>query len=384
MFKRIISFSLTVAFIISLLTVSASAETVSVSAESAVVMKADTNEVIFSKNPDERLSMASTTKIMTSIIALESGDLSQEITVTDEMVRVEGTSIGLLAGDKISLEELVYGMMLESGNDAANVTAYALAGGQEQFSVLMNEKAQSIGMKNSHFVTPSGLDSDEHYSTAYDMALLGSYAVKNEDFLSICSAYSACVDYGNPPYKRYFTNHNKMLKYYEGTVGIKTGFTKKSGRCLVSAAVRNGVTLVAVTLNDPNDWADHKKMLDYGFSQLKEVRLDEYGKTYSVRCVGSDISSVRAVLYENAVTYSFSGTADFYSVVRTEPFLYAPVNKGDIVGSVSYYYKNGTFICEIPLIANESAQCITVPDSKEVKKSIFQRIIDYLKGRKNG
>ncbi len=384
MFKRFVSFILIIVFTVLLPTVSAAAETVGVSAEAAVVMKADTNEVIFSKNPDERLSMASTTKIMTSIIALEIGDLSQEITVTDEMVRVEGTSIGLLAGDKISLEELVYGMMLESGNDAANVTAYALAGSPEGFSVLMNEKARSIGMKNSHFVTPSGLDSDGHYSTAYDMALLGSYAVKNETFLKICSAYSVSVDYGNPPYKRYFTNHNKMLKYYEGAVGIKTGYTKKSGRCLVTAAERNGVTLVAVTLNDPNDWEDHKKLLDYGFSQLKEVRLNEEGEAYGIKCVGSDKSSISAVLYENAVIHSFSESVDFYGVVNAERFLYAPVNKGDIVGSVSYYYNNGEFICEIPLVANENAECITVPNSVEAERSLFQRIIDYLKGGKNG
>ncbi|HQD73306.1 MAG TPA: serine hydrolase, partial [Clostridiales bacterium] len=204
----------------------------SISAKAAVLMCADTGEVLFSLNKDLRLPMASTTKIMTALIALEDPSPMREIKVTKEMVAVEGTSMGLLPDDTISLYTLAAGMLLESGNDAANVTAYAIAGGLNEFAKLMNKKAKELGLKNTNFVTPSGLDADKHYSTAYDLALLGAAAIKNPLFKEICSQKSMKVEFGNPPYPRWLYNHNRLLSSYEGTIGIKTGYTKKSGRCL--------------------------------------------------------------------------------------------------------------------------------------------------------
>ena len=206
------------------------------SAKAAVLINGDTGEIIYSYNENEKLPMASTTKIMTALILCETADLSEEITVTADMLKVEGSSMGLLAGDRVTYHDLLYGMMLASGNDAANVTAISIAGSVEKFAKMMNRRAEELGLKNTHFVTPSGLDADGHYTTAYDLALLAAFALKNEDFAKAASSKSAVLNYGNPPYRRTLTNHNKLLSSFEGAVGVKTGFTKKSGRCLVSAA----------------------------------------------------------------------------------------------------------------------------------------------------
>ena len=239
---------------------------VNVSAHSAVLIDAGNGEILFGKNENEQRSMASTTKIMTSLLAIEHGKPDDIVTITDEMVRVEGTSMGLKAGDKVTIEGLVYGMLLSSGNDAANAVAIAIAGDAESFAELMNKRAKEIGANNTNFVTPSGLDDEQHYSTAYDMALIAMEAMKNETFASIACQKTAKVKFGNPPVEHTLSNHNRLLSMYEGTIGIKTGFTKKSGRCLVSCAQRNGIRLIAVTLNAPDDWNDHMAMYDYGFS----------------------------------------------------------------------------------------------------------------------
>ena len=170
----------------------------SISAQSAALLVADTGEFLFEKNAQQQRGMASTTKIMTSLLAVEESDPNRVITATEAMVRVEGTSIGLQAGDKITLRNLIYGMLLESGNDAANATAIALAGSADQFAERMNARAKEIGMTNTHFVTPSGLDHEEHYSCAHDMALLGAEAIQNPEFAAVCSTKSIRVAYGNP------------------------------------------------------------------------------------------------------------------------------------------------------------------------------------------
>ena len=242
---------------------------ISTSAKAFCVMCADTGEVLASSNAHLRLSMASTTKIMTALILAELNTLDKEIVTTKEMVTVEGSSMGLLEGDSISYYELLVGMLLASGNDAANTTAIAVSGSVEAFAKLMNKRANEIGMKNTNFVTPSGLDDDEHYSTAFDMSLLACEALKNDTIRNIVSQKKITISYGNPPYQRTLYNHNKLLGSYEYCIGVKTGFTKKSGRCLVSAAEMDNCRVVAVTLNNPNDWSDHEALLDYGLSELK-------------------------------------------------------------------------------------------------------------------
>lgn len=349
-----------------------------ISAKACVLMLADTREVLYAENENEQLSMASTTKIMTSLLALESGLWEQQIKVTSDMVAVEGTSIGLLPDDLISVRTLISGMLLESGNDAANVTAYAVAGGQAQFLELMNQKAAEIGMKHTHFDSVSGLDTDSHYSTAYDMALLTAYALENPKFRSICSEKSERVYYGNPPYARTLYNHNRLLSSYEGAIGVKTGFTKKSGRCLVSAAERDGVTLIAVTLNAPDDWNDHKKLLDYGFSVVKEFDASALQGDLSVKVVGGDAETVTAT---TAYTPKFSvagDTADVQAQAYLKHFLYAPVEKGETVGSVCYTY-NGKIVAQVPLAAAQSVSAVTTEITESPKQSLFHRIWSFFK-----
>lgn len=307
-----------------------------ISARCAALVEMTTGQLIAEKNGTTRASMASTTKIMTSLLLCEMCDLDEEIVATKEMVTVEGSSMGLIEGDRVHYRDLLYGMLLASGNDAANTTAISIAGSIEKFAQLMNKKAVEIGMTESHFVTPSGLDDEEHYTTACDMAKLAVYAMKNEDFAAACASRSAVLEYGNPPYRRTLTNHNKLLQYYDGAIGIKTGFTKKSGRCLVSCAVRDGVGVIAVTLNAPSDWSDHAAMLDYGFSQLDTHEL--YTPT--------DIWKVSAANTGDTLEVAFTPPSatllpEMFDKVtfktEMEHFLFAPVKKGDLLGSVTYY-----------------------------------------------
>lgn len=350
-----------------------------ISAQACVLMVADTHEVLFARNAHEPLSMASTTKIMTSLVALECGMPQKNILVTDEMVRVEGTSIGLLPGDSIDVHTLIAGMLLESGNDAANVTAYAIAGGIAPFLDRMNEKAREIGMQNTCFETVSGVDSENHHSTAYDMALLGCAAIQNPDFRAICEQTQMRVSYGNPPYARTFSNHNRLLREYDGVFGIKTGFTKKSGRCLVSAAERDGVTLVAVTLNAPNDWADHKKMLDYGFSAVQKQEAFSQKRCPQAKVVGGGKTSVQTAVIGDCFVPMGNTTSQITTKVYLQPFLYAPVCAGDCIGNVDFFV-NGEKVFSRPLVAYEDVSAATALEEKAVEKpTVLERIKAFFK-----
>lgn len=348
-----------------------------ISAEACIVMVADTHEVLFAKNAQNQLPMASTTKIMTALLALESGMPQKEITVTDEMVRVEGTSIGLLPGDTISVQTLVAGMLLESGNDAANVTAYAVSGGTASFLEQMNERARTLGMQNTCFETVSGLDSENHHSTAYDMALLGSAAIQNPAFRAICSQTQMRVSYGNPPYARTFSNHNRLLKSYDGVFGIKTGFTKKSGRCLVSAAERDGVTLIAVTLNAPNDWADHKKLLDYGFCAVQKKQGISSAQLPQIPVVGGTSGFTTTQAVGDCSAPIGDDVLQVTAKVYVQPFLYAPVRAGDCVGSIVLYV-NGEQVGTRSLIASQTIDAVACTSDgltvQEHTESLWEKI----------
>ena len=244
--------------------IQASAEAISVSARAAIVYSPADNRIIYSKEPYLRLPMASTTKIMTALIAIENLQDDEMIVIPDEATGIEGSSIYLKTGESLSAQDLLYSLMLRSANDAAEALAYAVSSDIYEFSNLMNARAEELGLENTHFDNPHGLDSENHYTTAYDLAIISANALRNERFKQICSTlkYRFSTEGG----ERIVTNHNKLLNSYDGAIGIKTGYTKKCGRCLVSAAERNGLTLICVTLNAPNDWTDHKKLLDYGFS----------------------------------------------------------------------------------------------------------------------
>ncbi len=346
------------------------------SAKAAILINADTGEVIYEHNADARLPMASTTKIMTALILCENADLNKEITVTAEMLRVEGSSMGLLAGDKVTFHDLLYGMMLASGNDAANVTAYSLGGTVDAFVKQMNEKAEQIGMKNTNFETPSGLDALEHYSTARDMANLTRYALKNKEFAKAAKTEKATLNYGNPPYKRSLTNHNKLLKNFEGAIGVKTGFTKKSGRCLVSAAERDGKRVIAVTLCDPDDWRDHKVMLEYGFSAITLTEITPETNEINVPVIGGQENSVNIKIEPYCVSSLDNAKID--CEIELPQFVYAPIKNGEQIGN-AVYKKGETVIAKVPLCAKENVNLAPVKkgfgaEFKEDIKYIFKGI----------
>lgn len=307
-----------------------SASALSESSASSVVINADTLEIIYEKDAYSRRSMASTTKIMTGLILAESGRLTETVVCSKRAVSVEGSSMGLRAGDKITAQDLLYGLMLMSGNDAANVIAEFIAGSNEKFAELMNKRSKELGLSDTNFITPSGLDDAEHYTTAYDLAKLTAYALKNNYFYDACSKSQVSVSFGNPPVKYTISNHNRLLKEYEGCVGVKTGFTKKSGRCLVSAAERDGKRIIAVTLKDPDDWRDHKELLDYGFEMLTTATF-KCENTITVPIVNAD--SVCKIFFDDIEVSVLEQNIDKLSLKITKPdYIFSPIEEGDTVG----------------------------------------------------
>lgn len=333
-----------------------------VSAQSAVVLTADTGTVLFEKDGHTPRPVASTTKIMTALLALEAAQERGDplVDITQEMVAVEGSSMGLQAGDSISLTGLAAGMLLASGNDAANAAALYLDGSLESFAARMNQRAAALGMEDTHFVTPSGLDGEDaqglgHLSTAYDMALLARAALEDQAFRQLCSSPSLAVEFAEPVKRVTYTNHNKLLAQYQGCVGVKTGFTKEAGRCLVSAAERDGALLIAVTLNAPNDWQDHTALLDYGFSQVEPYQLAGGDVRLTVPVVGSPVEAV-SLRGSNGgeVTLPLGQGAQVERVVRAPKFLYAPVEAGEQVGEICWYLE-GQLLGSAPLTAAGAA-----------------------------
>lgn len=338
------------------------------SAKAAVLADALTGRIIYEKNSDEKLSMASTTKIMTVLLCLESGDLDEEFTVDPDAIKVEGSSMGLREGDIVSKRDLCIGMLLPSGNDAANAAAVKIAGSIKKFAVMMNKRAEEIGMTRSCFVTPSGLEAPGHGTSAHDMFLLAREAMKNEDFRAICSQKSIKLSFGDPPYERWLKNTNKLLSEYEGVNGIKTGFTDQAGKCLISSCEKDGVSLICVTLNDPQDRADHAAMYDYGFAHTSAAELPEHehfadvagGKAEKVRISSGQTISVGII---DGVVPEL--TEKTYIV----PFLYAPVKKGTYAGYTEYYC-DGILVCRHDLYTDMPVEAY------RSDRTIFQKICD--------
>lgn len=377
--KKIISLIISLSMIFSLSCSSTFAESsIGTSARGAILIEAKSGEVLYEKNANQILQMASTTKILTTLLCLESGNLDEYFTVDSEAIKVEGSSMGLQEGDLVTKRILCYGMMLPSGNDAANATAVKIAGSQEKFAELMNNRAKEIGMNNSHFVTPSGLDdyTDLHYSTAYDMALLAREALKNPEFAQICSTKNAKVEFGNPAYARWLTNSNKLLTSCEGVIGVKTGFTDKARRCLVSACERDGVTLICVTLNDPNDWQDHANLYDYGFSRMQKINIPIENQNMVVNVVGGKRELAYLKLSEPSQLTLYKGNSQQITKKIILPkFCYAPLNKGEIVGEVQYY-SGDELIKNIPIMVDESVEELSC--NKNKSENIFKKIFKIL------
>lgn len=344
--------------------VSASAPVVG--AQSAVLMEADSLHILISHNGSQRLPMASTTKIMTALVAIEhTKKLDREVKVSEEAAGIEGSSIYLSAGEKLTMEQLLYALMLESANDAAAAIACEVAGSVEEFAVLMNEKAEELELTNTHFTNPHGLDNEDHYTTAEDLAKIACAALQNETFKKIVSTYKNKIPLNGGEGTRVLVNHNRLLQSYEGAIGVKTGFTKRSGRCLVSAAQRDGVTLVAVTLNDPDDWKDHKEMLDYGFSAYQSYTLAEEGSlTFSIPCTGGQKEYI-TISNKDALSVSLPKSGGTITTkLEAKPFLYAPIKKGDLIG-YTIFLRDGKEIGRVAMYADMA--CPT----EKLQKGIF-------------
>ncbi|MBQ4534287.1 MAG: D-alanyl-D-alanine carboxypeptidase [Ruminococcus sp.] len=355
------------------------AEEPEISAKAAVLISADTGEIIYEHNSSKKLPMASTTKIMTTLLCLESGGLYEEFVVDSEAIRVEGSSMGLREGDIVTKYALCCGMLLPSGNDAANAAAVRIAGNIEDFAVMMNVRAREMGLSRTFFVTPSGLEGEGHGSSAYDMALLAREALKNEMFREICSQTSIQLEFGNPPYKRWLKNTNKLLTMCDGVYGVKTGFTDEAGRCLVSACSRDGMELICVTLNDRNDWEDHSRLYDYGFSCVRKTEIplpDEF----ELDLAGADSDKLTVALKELPVTVTSAGidTEKISFRVIAPPFVYAPVNCGDEAAQLEISF-GGREIRRIPLYAKEDAG-VKKHKSSPKKKNWFEKIISKVGG----
>ena len=333
----------------------------SLSARAAVLMEASTGQVLMESAAHERLPMASTTKIMTALVALEHADLSQPVLISEKAVGVEGSSVYLKAGESLTMEQLLCALMLESANDAAAAIAIEIAGDIESFADLMNETAQRIGLTDTHFTNPHGLDNAEHYSSAYDLAMLARYALQNPDFARIVSTYKTNIPLGGDEGIRVLINHNKMLKYYDGAIGVKTGYTKRCGRCLVSAATRDGVTMIAVTLSAPDDWRDHTAMLDYGFSLYECAELAQPGQIRcALSCLGSTTEYVSASNRDGVSLILPREHGEITHVIEANRYLCAPVKSGDTVGEIVFFC-DGTEIARTPLYAEEDADALPRP-----------------------
>ena len=299
-----------------------------------VVMEANSGRIIYSRNMNQKLPMASTTKILTTLIALEQSNIEEEFTVKEKDFIAEGSSMGLRDGDKVSLETLCYGMILPSGNDAANATAVKIAGSKEKFADMMNAKAEEIGMYDSHFVTPSGLDDENHYSTAHDMGILTCKALKNEKFKEICGMYTKRIMLGNPPTERTLVNYNKLLNRYDYCTGVKTGYTDNARRCLISSACKNGIDLVIVTLNCHDDFNFHTELYEYFFDKLKLYDLSEYTDNIYLNVAGMD-KKLKAEVLNIPLVPLFDGEKEkIKAEVTCDNIIYQPIEKGQYLGEV--------------------------------------------------
>ncbi|MDR5658157.1 D-alanyl-D-alanine carboxypeptidase family protein [Serpentinicella sp. ANB-PHB4] len=327
------------------------------SGQAAIVLDVSSGTILYEKNIYEKLPMASTTKIMTALLAIENADLDKIVTVHPSAQGIEGSSIYLEANEKIKMKDLVYGLMLRSGNDAAIAIACEIGGSVEEFVDLMNTRASEIGANNTNFVNPNGLYDVNHYTTAYDLGLITKEALSNPTFREIVST-KMWVAERSSSYK-YFSNKNKILSQYDGGDGVKTGFTKKSGRCLVASATREGMQLIAVTLNDGNWFNTTMELFDYCFDLYKPYTHFTKGeKIHNISIVDGKKEATYSVTKKELIVPVSESDSDIISVVKAPNIIDAPVTKGTKIGLLQTY-KNGKLLDSTELIIEESIEKLT-------------------------
>ena len=333
-----------------------------VSAEKALSMDAVSGRVLFEKNADSRSLIASTTKIMTALVVCEQCNVLDRMRIPREAVGIEGSSMYLREGEVLTLQELLYGLMLSSGNDAAVALAIYCGGTVEGFVERMNDKARVLGLNTTHFENPNGLDSPGHYSTARDLAKLASYAMENPVFYKTVSAKNVTVG------DRYLHNHNKLLWLVEGADGVKTGFTKAAGRALVSSATREGRRIIAVTLNDPNDWREHQAFLEEGFARFSVRRIVTAGERIgALEVAGGDGKTVEVLAAEH-FDYALAPEEKPQVALPGAGFVYAPVAEGADAG-FAYVLIQGKAVGKFPVVYGQ-----TVELEPEEPRSFWDRL----------
>lgn len=350
--------------------------TAPVFAGSAVLVEAQSGRVLYEQHAHTRMPMASTTKIMTALVVLEYCDLQATVSIDARAVGTEGSSVYLCPEERLTVEQLLYALMLSSANDAAAALAFEVAGSIEGFAALMNQKAQELGLVNTHFANPHGLDAKGHYTTAYDLACMTAYALENEDFLRIVSTQKKVIPLREQEGARVLRNHNKLLASYEGCIGVKTGFTKKSGRCLVSAAERDGVRLICVTLDCPDDWRTHTTLLDDGFAALERVDLTlANAHVTSLPVVGG--TQTQLYLQTNAAVSVILPREHGEIECRIEGahFVYAPIEQGTHVAD-AVWTLDGEEIARAPLFATYGVEN---PTAKRTPFGWLRALLNKLK-----
>ncbi|MCR5682400.1 MAG: D-alanyl-D-alanine carboxypeptidase [Clostridiales bacterium] len=361
--KRILTVCLLLALVIPTMIPAHAAE---VSAASAILIEASTGTPLYEKDADRRLPMASTTKIMTALVVLEHTAPDTQIEVPAEACSIEGSSIYLRPSERITAEDLLWAVLLESANDAAAALAVSVGGSIEGFAAMMNEKAEVLGLADTHFTNPHGLDDEEHYTTARDLAKLAVAAMAHPAFRTMVAARRHTIEREDGT--RVLLNHNRLLRLSEDVVGVKTGFTRKSGRCLVSAAERDGVALVCVTLNAPDDWNDHLGLYEEGFSRTHSVTLAEPGVfSHEIPCPHAYDGTVTVSNPAGLTRVFFGEIPAIEAVVEAKRLLLEDVEEGDVLGRVVFRTASGD-VGSVPLTAEE---CAAAPK----KPSFFDRFI---------
>ena len=333
-----------------------------ISAEKAIVVDRVGNTVVFEKNADDRSLIASTTKIMTALLICENCNVLSTVRIPREAVGIEGSSLYLKEGEVLTVQDLLYGLMLRSGNDAAVALAIHAAGSVENFTLWMNQRAYELGMTESHFENPHGLDGKSHYSTARDLAILSMEAMKNPIFQKTVSTKQ--IRCGN----RYLKNHNKLLWRYSGCDGIKTGYTKAAGRILVSSAFRDGRRIVAVTINDPDDWNTHETLLNRGFGRLKKTLLIHKGQRLQYLTVIGGQTETVPIYAGSDFCFPIASGERAVTILPGPGFVYAPVAAGGRAGEAMVLI-SGTVVGRIPVYFGKTIE------QTEEKRSFWNRII---------
>lgn len=335
-----------------------------VSAKAAILMHADSGRVLYEKNADEHMLIASTTKIMTAIVVLEHCELDDLVEVDSRSAGIEGSSMYLKAGESYTVEDLLYGLLLVSGNDAASALALHVADSMEEFAELMNAKAAELGMTESSFKNAHGLDEEGHYSTARDMAKLAAYCMGNEDFARIAGTVSHTVG------EQTLVNHNRLLREYDGCLGLKTGYTMAAGRTLVTCAERDGARYVCVTLNDPDDWDDHKALYDWAFANYSFAEVIPAGLSYEVPLISG--AEMTAQAETEGAAYALIQNGESYDMELELPaFAFAPISEGDRAGR-AVACSDGQEIASVRIVYSEDVEV-----DRELKLTPGERFLRF-------